>query len=95
MRNLMLRLWHDDGGALIAAEWLLIATILVIGAIVGVVAVRKAIVEELCELSKDVFSMHHHHRHHDRDDDGEMDRDPGGDQGNGEDGHEHGPGLPD
>jgi Flp pilus assembly pilin Flp len=97
MRNLMRRLWRDDCGGLIAGEWLLVATIIVIGCITGLVAVRKAINEELDDIAKDVFSMRHHHGKDSRDDDKEQTtKDDGGDDegdgesgGNGNQGHGH------
>src|SRR5713101_8207791 len=46
MRKLLRRLWHDDCGALIASEWVFVATILVLGAITGLVAVRQAVIAE-------------------------------------------------
>ena len=42
MRRLFRRLWQDDDGALLATEWVFLATILVIGVIPGMVAVRDA-----------------------------------------------------
>src|SRR5204862_8131436 len=51
MRSLMLKLWKDDGGALLGAEWVFIATILVLGTIVGLVTVRNAVNSELIELA--------------------------------------------
>jgi hypothetical protein len=39
VNQLMLKLWKDDCGALIATEWVFVATILVLGAITGLVAV--------------------------------------------------------
>jgi hypothetical protein len=64
MAKLMLRLWRDDCGALIATEWVFVATILCLGSIVGLTAVRKAILHELNEVAKDCLKMHHHSRHH-------------------------------
>lgn len=57
MCNLIYRLWKDDGGALIAIEWVFVATILVFGAIVGLVAVRQAVVSELTEFANAVMSL--------------------------------------
>jgi len=51
------RLWNDDAGALIAMEFLFIATILVIGIIVGLAGVRDAIVTELTELGNAILSL--------------------------------------
>jgi len=57
MRHLLSNLWNDDCGALIAAEFLFVATILVIGIIVGLVSVRNAIVHELAELANAVLAL--------------------------------------
>ena len=57
MRLLMLKLWHDDAGALIATEWVFVATILVLGSITGLVAVRQAVISELVEFANAVMSL--------------------------------------
>ena len=57
MARMMLKLWHDDGGALIATEWVFVATILVLGAITGLVAVRQAILSELTEFANAVMAL--------------------------------------
>jgi Flp pilus assembly pilin Flp len=57
MRKLMLKLWNDDGGALIAVEWVFVATILVLGIITGLVAVRQAVLSELTEFANAVLSL--------------------------------------
>ena len=57
MRQLMRKLWNDDCGALIATEWVFVATILVLGAITGLVAVRQAILSELTEFANAVPSL--------------------------------------
>ncbi|MFL5328168.1 MAG: Flp family type IVb pilin [Gemmataceae bacterium] len=57
MSKLMLKLWQDDAGALIAAEYLFIATILVIGIIVGLANVRDAVVNELTELANAYMAL--------------------------------------
>jgi hypothetical protein len=50
----MLKLWDDDGGALLAVEWLFIATILVLGIIVGLTGVRNFTNSGLQEFSNSV-----------------------------------------
>jgi hypothetical protein len=50
MRSLLRKFWHDDAGSLLGTEWTFIATILVLGLIVGFVAVRQAVVSEMTEL---------------------------------------------
>ena len=54
MRSLMLKLWNDDGGAIIAIEFVLFVVIILIGLIVGYVAVRNGIVAELTSLAEAV-----------------------------------------
>ena len=50
MRQLLRRLWSDDRGALIASEYLFVATVLVLGIVVGLADLRTAINVELTEL---------------------------------------------
>jgi hypothetical protein len=57
MRQLMYRLWRDDCGALIATEWLFVVTILVLGAITGLVMVRQAILAELQDMAQALMSL--------------------------------------
>lgn len=57
MTRLMLKLWNDDAGAIIAAEYLFFATILVIGVIVGLASVRDAINNELAELANAYLAL--------------------------------------
>jgi hypothetical protein len=56
MCELLARIWDDDRGAVIAAEWILVATILIIGAITGFIAVRQAILAEVFDLANHVHS---------------------------------------
>jgi Flp pilus assembly pilin Flp len=51
MARLALRFLRDDQGALIATEWVFVATILVIGLIVGLKAVQSAVLNELEEVA--------------------------------------------
>jgi len=54
----MLRsLWSDDCGALIATEWVFVATILILGIITGLVAVRQAVISELTEFAQAVMAL--------------------------------------
>jgi hypothetical protein len=53
----MLRLWNDDCGALIATEWVFVATILVIGLVVGLKAVQSAVVNELEEVASAIGAI--------------------------------------
>jgi len=57
MTKLFKNLWKDDAGAILAAEYLFIATILVIGIIVGLASVRDAVVSELAELANAYLAL--------------------------------------
>ncbi len=57
MRNLMLKLWQDDAGAIIAAEYLFLAVILVIGIIVGFAAIRDSLNTEFAELGNSFLAL--------------------------------------
>jgi Flp pilus assembly pilin Flp len=45
------QLWRDEGGAVICVELVLVATIVVIGAVTGLVTLRDAIVTELGDVA--------------------------------------------
>jgi hypothetical protein len=57
MFNLMFKLWDDDGGALIATEWVFAATILVLGLVVGLNTVASAVNAELADLANAISSL--------------------------------------
>ena len=57
MRHVLGKLWADDCGALIATEWVFVATILVLGVITGLVAVRNAVLAELIDFANAVISL--------------------------------------
>ena len=76
MRQLLCRVWNDDAGALLAVEWVFVATILVIGSITGLVAVRQAIIAELEEFAEAVLALCTSWHFHDCDD-GMFDDDDG------------------
>jgi hypothetical protein len=57
MKTLCAKLWNDDRGALIASEFLFVATILVIGIIVGLASVRDAVVTELAEFANALLAL--------------------------------------
>ena len=54
--NQLNRLWHDDQGVL-TFEWILLATVLVIGVVAGVSAVRDAIIDELGDMAEAVVHI--------------------------------------
>lgn len=49
--KLVKRLWSDEAGFIVSAELILIATIVVIGLLVGLAAVRDGIVSELSDVA--------------------------------------------
>jgi len=51
------RIWRDDAGFIVSAELVLVATILVIGVMVGLNAVRNSVVNELADVSKAVDNL--------------------------------------
>jgi hypothetical protein len=44
--KLLRSLWADDAGALIGGEWVLVATVLTLGTLTGLVAMRQAVIAE-------------------------------------------------
>lgn len=52
MRQLVLKFWKDDRGSLLVTEWVFLATILVIGIVPGIVAVRNSLNHALSESAK-------------------------------------------
>jgi hypothetical protein len=51
------RLWEDEGGAIISAELVLVMTILVMGMMVGLVALRDAVVTELADTAASIGAL--------------------------------------
>jgi hypothetical protein len=47
----MMKLWNDEAGFIVSAELVLIATILVLGMIVGLVSIRDQVVQELGDIA--------------------------------------------
>ena len=45
------RLWNDEAGFVISSELVLVATVLVIGMLVGIVTVRDQVVQELGDVA--------------------------------------------
>jgi hypothetical protein len=55
--GLVRRLWNDDCGALIGTEWMIIATIMVIGLIPGYIALRQGALNGLVDFANGVGSL--------------------------------------
>jgi hypothetical protein len=52
MRNLAMRLWQDDAGFVVSTELVLIATIIVLGGLVGQATLRDAVISELADTAE-------------------------------------------
>ena len=52
MKKMIQRLWSEADGAIVSAEIMLVATILVIGVIVGLKSVRDSVVTELADVAQ-------------------------------------------
>ena len=52
-------LWNDDAGFIVSIELILIATISVIGLIVGFTAIRDAVVSELSDVAGAIQDLNH------------------------------------
>jgi hypothetical protein len=51
------KLWNDEAGFIVSAELVLVATILVIGMIVGLASLRDAVVTELADVGHAVANI--------------------------------------
>ena len=51
------RLWTDEAGFVVSTELVLVATILVIGMVVGLATVRDAVVQELADVAAAIGSV--------------------------------------
>lgn len=57
MKLQLARLWNEEAGAIISAEIMLVATILVLGVIVGLKSVRDSVVTELADVGQAVSNI--------------------------------------
>jgi hypothetical protein len=56
MRSAMFRAWNEEGGFL-TFEWILLLTLLVIGIVSGLSAVRDAIIDELGDVAQAMLAL--------------------------------------
>ena len=54
---MLLRLWKEETGAIVSAEIMLVATILVIGVVVGLKSVRDSVVTELADVAQAIGNV--------------------------------------
>ncbi|MBL9084676.1 MAG: hypothetical protein JNK76_22925 [Planctomycetales bacterium] len=57
MKTTLNRFWMEDAGAVVSAEIMLAATILVLGVIVGVKSVRDSVVTELADVGQAISNL--------------------------------------
>lgn len=55
--KMLQRFWNDDAGFVVSAELILVATILVIGMVVGLNAVRNSMTSELADVALAIDSV--------------------------------------
>jgi Flp pilus assembly pilin Flp len=55
--EMLRRFWNDEAGFVVSAELILIATILVIGLIVGLAVLRNQVVQELVDVGQAIGSI--------------------------------------
>ena len=51
-KQIITRLWNEEVGAIVSAEIMLVASILVLGVIVGLKSVRDSVVTELADVAQ-------------------------------------------
>lgn len=56
--------WNDEAGFVISAELVLVATILVIGMVVGLSAVRDSVVSELADVAQAIANIDQSYSYH-------------------------------
>jgi hypothetical protein len=54
---MFLRLWNEETGAILSAEVMLVASILVVGVIAGLASLRDSIVTELADVAQAVANV--------------------------------------
>ena len=52
MKDSLCRLWKEEAGAIVSAEIMLVASILVIGVLVGLKSLRDSVVSELADVAQ-------------------------------------------
>jgi Flp pilus assembly pilin Flp len=57
MHQLFRTFWADDSGAILSIEFLLMATILVLGLVVGLTTLRNAITAEFAALANAILTL--------------------------------------
>jgi hypothetical protein len=61
LRRLMGKWWADDNGALLATEYMTLGTIVVLGGVGGLTAMRDAVNDEMKEYGNSVRQIRQHY----------------------------------
>jgi Flp pilus assembly pilin Flp len=54
LRNLFVRLWKDESGAVIATEYLMLGSIVALGSAAGMAEMRDSVIDEYKELGQSI-----------------------------------------
>ena len=54
---MLMKLWNDEAGAIVSAEMVLVATILVVGMVTGLTSLRDAAVTELADVAQAIAQL--------------------------------------
>lgn len=57
MKGILKRLWNDDCGAILSAEWTMMSGVLLGGTVAGMVAVRDSVNEEMRQQAQIIHDV--------------------------------------
>lgn len=57
LKSLAARLWNDDAGSIIATEYMILGSVVALGSVVGLDAMRQATVSEMQEYGNSIRTM--------------------------------------
>src|SRR6186713_1088066 len=61
MRKLLSRMWHEQDGVL-SFEWTMLASLLTVGVVAGMAAVRDGVIDEMGDLTRSMTSLDQSYR---------------------------------
>lgn len=64
LRDLFLRLWHDEAGSVIATEYLMLGSIVGLGGAAGLTQMRDSVNAEYAELGQSVRGLNQSYGYH-------------------------------
>ena len=57
MKNLLNKLWNDDSGAILTAEYLTLGSVVVLGGVGGLAAMRDSVNSEMSEFGNSIKAV--------------------------------------